>query len=122
MGSNRDAAKTAYTVSKAQRNFRRLFDDVFHHSERILITRHGDEKVAVVPFNDLRRLIKLDKKKKRSEGVDESWGKEEGIKSAVGFPRRLSSSSTKKRIEKQPGKERPARPSGFKARGSRLSK
>ena len=120
MGSNRDAAKTAYTVSKAQRNFRRIFDDVFHHSERILITRHGDEKVAVVPFNDLRRLIKLDKKKKRGEGVDESWGEEEGIEGAVGFSPRLS--STKKKIEKQPGKERAGRPLRFKARGSRLSK
>ncbi len=117
MSTSKDMAEKVYTitVSVASRNLRPIFNKVYHDGKRILMSRHGDERVAIVPIRDYKRLIKLDAKKRRGGGIDESWEKEEGIESAVEF-------SPTKKIEKHSGKERAGRPLRFRPRASRLSK
>ncbi len=116
MSSDRDTAKRVYTISIASRNLRPIFNRVYHYGERIVITRHRHEKVAMVPMRDYKRLIRLDTKKKLLQGVDKSQAEKGTIRRAEGPP--IGTFSKKKKIKKQPGKKKTERPLlRFEARG-----
>ncbi len=49
------------TASEARNDFRGTLNRVVRDHERLVITRHRDEEVAVIPVEDLRLLEKLER-------------------------------------------------------------
>lgn len=49
------------TASEARNDFRGTLNRVVRDHERLVITRHGDEEVAVISVEDLRLLEKLER-------------------------------------------------------------
>lgn len=49
------------TASEARDHFKSTFNRVAYGHERVVITRHKDEGVAVIPIEDLRLLEKLER-------------------------------------------------------------
>ncbi len=49
------------TASEARDHFKTTFNRVAYGRERVVITRHKDEGVAVIPIEDLHLLEKLER-------------------------------------------------------------
>lgn len=49
------------TASRARGDFRDTLNRVAYGHERLVVTRHNDEEVAVIPVEDLRLLEKLER-------------------------------------------------------------
>ncbi len=49
------------TASKAREDFRGTLNRVVRGRERLVITRHNEEEVAVIPVEDLRLLESLER-------------------------------------------------------------
>ncbi len=50
------------TASEARADFRATLNRVAYQHERLVITRHNDEEVAVIPVEDLRLLERLERR------------------------------------------------------------
>lgn len=50
------------TASEARSDFRGTLNRVAYKNERLVITRHNDEEVAVIPVEDLRLLERLERR------------------------------------------------------------
>jgi prevent-host-death family protein len=50
------------TASEARGDFRGTLNRVAYQHERLVITRHNDEEVAVIPVEDLRLLERLERR------------------------------------------------------------
>lgn len=50
------------TASKARGDFRGTLNRVAYQHERLVITRHNDAEVAVIPIDDLRLLEVLERR------------------------------------------------------------
>lgn len=49
------------TASEARKDFRGTLNRVVRDHERLVITRHRDEEVAIIPIEDLRRFEVLER-------------------------------------------------------------
>ena len=49
------------TASEARGDFKGTLNRVVRNRERLVITRHNDEEVAVIPVEDLRLLERLER-------------------------------------------------------------
>ena len=49
-------------ASEARDHFKTTFNRVAYGHERVVITRHKDEGVAIIPLEDLRLLEKLERR------------------------------------------------------------
>ncbi len=47
-------------ITKARGMLSKLFDKVYDKHERIIIKRHGRERVAIVPIEDVRQLKRME--------------------------------------------------------------
>jgi prevent-host-death family protein len=50
------------TASAARSDFKGVLNRVVRNRERLVITRHNDEEVAVIPVEDLRLLEELERR------------------------------------------------------------
>lgn len=75
-------AKTArkYTVSEARENFKDVVDCVVYTRQPAIVTKHGEEQVAVVPydllelFTRIEAIVDVDKARKALDDFDKSGG------------------------------------------------
>ena len=103
--------KMVYTSTEAQRDeFSRIFSAVCHGGKRIIITRHREEKVAVVPFRDYLRLQKLDEKKSREQAERLEEEHEEKISVRRLVAPRIATFPNKGEAKEQGGKGRTRNP------------
>ena len=49
------------TASEARQDFRGTLNRVVRDRERLVVTRHHDDEVAMIPIEDLRRLEMLER-------------------------------------------------------------
>lgn len=49
------------TASEARKNFRGTLNRVVRNNERLVVTRHHDDEVAMIPIEDLRRFEMLER-------------------------------------------------------------
>ena len=49
------------TASEARKDFRGTLNRVVHNNERLVVTRHHDDEVAMIPIEDLRRFEMLER-------------------------------------------------------------
>ncbi len=49
------------TASEARKDFRGTLNRVVRNNERLVVTRHHDDEVAMIPIEDLRRLEMLER-------------------------------------------------------------
>ena len=49
------------TASEARKDFRGTLNRVVRNNERLVVTRHHDDEVAMIPIEDLRLLEKLER-------------------------------------------------------------
>ncbi len=49
------------TASEARKNFKGALNRVVRDNERLVVTRHHDDEVAIIPIEDLRRFEMLER-------------------------------------------------------------
>lgn len=49
-----------YTVKEARESFKDLVDGVAYTRQPAIVTKHGNEKVAVIPYDLLELLIRIE--------------------------------------------------------------
>lgn len=49
-----------YTVTEARENFKDVVNEVVYTGQPAVVTKHGEEAVAVVPYDVLALLVKLE--------------------------------------------------------------
>ena len=52
---------TIVDITEARSKFSGLFNKVLDHNERIIVRRHGREKVAIVPIEDLKAIQQFER-------------------------------------------------------------
>lgn len=69
-----------YTVSEARDNFKDVVDNVVYTRRPAIVTKHGSDQVAVVPFDLLEiftrieAIVDLDKARKALDNFDKHGG------------------------------------------------
>lgn len=49
------------SATEARDNFKTTFNRVVHGQERLVVSRHKDEEIALIPMEDLRLLERLER-------------------------------------------------------------
>lgn len=62
------------TASEARKDFRGTLNRVVRDHERLVITRHRDEEVAIIPIEDLRRFEVLERQMEDSIDSEAAGG------------------------------------------------
>lgn len=61
---------TSINIAEAKETFTDIVNRVSHHKERITITRRGKDIAAIVPLEDLHRILSIQDKLDLDEAVE----------------------------------------------------
>ena len=85
------------TASEARSDFRGTLNRVVRSHERLIITRHNDEEVALIPVEDLRRFEALERQ------VEDAIDSEAARKMIAENPRYIEESIPLKDLKEELG-------------------